>query len=293
MKFTRNILQGVLMNIRKVINLFVGVFAAAVLLTSNAVFAEATLPEVYKAVQSGQMAKADAMMKEVLQNHPNSAKAHYVAAELYAKEGKVEAARNHFIKAQNLAPGLPFAQAESVQKLQVQLANTQVAPAASQASIFSNPLFWGLIAILVVGVVIVMKRRKAEAVQVYNAPSAGYPGTPGGPAGYPGGPGGPGGPGYPGAPAAGGMGSGLMGSLATGAALGAGMYAGQALAGSLMGGRDGGHSNADHNANSSMNQVGGPASLDPNFGVRDASSWDDGGASSWDDSGGGDFMSDV
>ena len=278
------------MNIRKVINLFVGVFAAAVLLTSNLAFAEATLPEVYKAVQSGQLAKADAMMKEVLQNHPNSAKAHYVAAELYAKEGKVEVARNHFIKAQNLAPGLPFAQAESVQKLQVQLASTQVAPATSQTSIFSNPLFWGLIAILVIGVVIVMKRRKAQAVQVYNAPSAGYPGTPGGPAGYPGGPGG---PGYPGAPAAGGMGSGLMGSLATGAALGAGMYAGQALAGSLMGGRDGGHSNADHNANSSMNQVGGPASLDPNFGVRDASSWDDGGASSWDDSGGGDFMSDV
>jgi hypothetical protein len=293
MKFTRNILQGVLMTIRKVINLFVGVFAAAVLLTSNAAFAEATLPEVYQAVQSGQLAKADAMMKEVLQNHPNSAKANYVAAELYLKEGKLEAARNHFIKAQNLAPGLPFAQPESVQKLQVQLASGAGIPAASQTSIFSNPLFWGLIAILVIGVAIVMKRRKAEAVQVYNAPSAGYPGTPGGPTAYPGGPGGPGTPGYPGAPAAGGMGSGLMGSLATGAALGAGMYAGQALAGSLMGGRDGGHSNADHNANSNMNQVGGPASLDPNFGVRDASSWDDGGASSWDDSGGGDFMSDV
>ncbi len=281
------------MTIRKVINLFVGVFAAAVLLTSNAAFAEATLPEVYQAVQSGQLAKADAMMKEVLQNHPNSAKANYVAAELYLKEGKLEAARNHFIKAQNLAPGLPFAQPESVQKLQVQLASGAGIPAASQTSIFSNPLFWGLIAILVIGVAIVMKRRKAEAVQVYNAPSAGYPGTPGGPTAYPGGPGGPGTPGYPGAPAAGGMGSGLMGSLATGAALGAGMYAGQALAGSLMGGRDGGHSNADHNANSNMNQVGGPASLDPNFGVRDASSWDDGGASSWDDSGGGDFMSDV
>ena len=280
------------MNIRKVINLVAGVFAAAVLLTSNAAFAEATLPQVYQAVQSGQLAKADAMMKEVLQNHPNSAKAHYVAAELYLKEGKTELARNHFIKAQNLAPGLPFAQAESVQKLQVQLASTQVAPAASQASIFSNPLFWGLIAILVIGVVIVMKRRKAEAVQAYNAPNAAYPGTPGGPAGNPGGPGT---PGYPGAPAAGGMGGGLMGSLATGAALGAGMYAGQALAGSLMGGRDGGHSNADHNANPNFNQVGGPASLDPNFGVRDASSWDDASSgSSWDDnSGGGDFMSDV
>ena len=276
------------MNIRKVINLFVGVFAVAVLLTSNVVFAEATLPEVYKAVQSGQMAKADAMMKEVLQNHPNSAKAHYVASELYLKEGKVDVARDHFIKAQNLAPGLPFAQPESVQKLQVQLASGAGTPAASQASIFSNPLFWGLIAILVVGVIIVMKRRKDQAVQVYNAPSAGYPGTPGGPAGYPGGPGG---PGYPGAPAAGGMGSGLMGSLATGAALGAGMYAGQALASNLMGGHDNGHSNAGSNPN--LNQVGGPASLDPNFGVRDAGSWDDGGASSWDDSGGGDFMSDV
>ena len=276
------------MTIRKVINLFVGVFAAAVLLTSNAAFAEATLPEVYQAVQSGQMAKADVMMKEVLQNHPNSAKAHYVASELYLKEGKLELARNHFIKAQNLAPGLPFAQPESVQKLQMQLASGASIPATSQTSIFSNPLFWGLIAILVVGVIIVMKRRKAEAVQVYNAPSAGYPGTPGGPAGYPGGPGG---PGYPGAPAAGGMGSGLMGSLATGAALGAGMYAGQALASNLMGGHDNGHSNAGSNPN--LNQVGGPASLDPNFGVRDASSWDDGGASSWDDSGGGDFMSDV
>jgi tetratricopeptide (TPR) repeat protein len=280
------------MNIRKALNLLVGVFASAILLTSNLAFAEATLPEVYQAVQAGQMAKADAMMKEVLQNHPNSAKAHYVAAELYLKEGKLEVARNHFIKAQNLAPGLPFAQPESVQKLQVQLASGAGSSVASSpsSSIFSNPLFWGLMAILVVGIIIVMKRRKAEAVQVYNAPSAGYPGTPGGPAGYPGGPGG---PGYPGAPA-GGMGGGLMGSLATGAALGAGMYAGQALASNLMGGHDNGHSNANPN-NSNLNQVGGPASLDPNFGVRDAGSWDDASSgSSWDDNGGGgDFMSDV
>ncbi len=271
------------MKMRNLIKVLAGVFASAVLLTSNAVFAEATLPEVYQAVQSGQLAKADTMIKEVLQNHPNSAKAHYVAAEVYLKEGKVEAARSHFMKAENLAPGLPFAQAESVQKLQVQLASGAVAPAVSQGSIFSNPIFWGLIAILVVGIFIVMRRRKAEAVQVYNAPSAGYPGTPGGPpAGYPGG------PGYPGAPAAGGMGSGLMGSLATGAALGAGMVAGQALASNLMGGHDSGHANTNPN----LNQVSGPASSDPNFGVGDTGSWDDG-ASSWDDSGGGDFMSDV
>ncbi len=272
------------MKMRNLMKVLAGVFASAILLTSNAVFAEATLPEVYQAVQSGQLAKADTMIKEVLQNHPNSAKAHYVAAEVYLKEGKVDAARNHFVKAESLAPGLPFAQAESVQKLQMQLAGGAAAPAAAQSSIFSNPIFWGLIAILVVGIIIVMRRRKADAVQVYNAPSAGYPGTPGGPAGYPGG------PGYPGAPAAGGMGSGLMGSLATGAALGAGMYAGQALASNLMGGHDNGHANANPNPN--LTQVGGPTSLDPNFGVRDGSSWDDG-ASSWDDGGGGNFMDDV
>ena len=282
------------MKMRKVTNLFLSLFAAMTLLASNVAFAEATLPEIYQAVQTGQLAKADVMMKEVLKNHPNSAKAHYVAAELYVKEGKLEAARSHFLKAESLAPGLPFAQADSVQKLQTQLASSAGVPAASTTSIFSSPLFWGLIAILVIGTIIVLKRRKRDAVEVYNAPSAGYPGTPGGPAPYPGGPGTPGGPGYPGAP--GGAGSGLMGSLATGAALGAGMYAGQALASHLMGGNANNANNPGNFGNNpNMNQVGGPALDDPNFGVRDASSWDDGGsAGGWDDnSGGGDFMSDV
>jgi len=274
------------MKMRNVLKFIVGVFASAVLLTSNLAFAEASLPEVSQAIQSGQLAKADAMMKEVLQNHPNSAKAHYIAAELYIKEGKLDAARNAFAKAQNLAPGLPFAQAESVQRLQVQLSNGSGNSVASASSIFSNPLFWGLIAILVVGIIIVMRRRKAEAVQVYNAPTAngpypGTPGAPGAPGSYP--------PGYPGAPAAG-AGSGLMGSLATGAALGAGMVAGQALASHLMG--DGNRANPG-NVNNDFNQVGGPAQDAPNFGVRDGSSWDDGGGSSWDDGGGGGFMDDV
>jgi uncharacterized protein len=275
------------MKMRQVMNLFLSLFAAMTLLASNVAFAEATLPEVYQAVQAGQLAKADVMMKEVLQNHPNSAKAHYVAAELYVKEGKLEAARSHFLKAESLAPGLPFAQADSVQKLQMQLASSAGAPVASTSSIFSSPLFWGLIAILVVGTIMVLKRRKRDAIEVYNAPAAGYPGTPGGPAPYPGGPGAPGAPGAPG-----GVGSGLMGSLATGAALGAGMYAGQALASHLMGGHEGNAGNANA-GNPNLTQVGGPVFDDPNFGVRDASSWDDGGsAGGWDDSG-GDFMNDV
>ena len=271
------------MKMQRFSNFFVSLFAASLLLCSGLALAEPTLPEVSQAIQSGQLGKADAMMKEVLQNHPNSAKAHYIASELYLKEGKLDAARNAFVQAENLAPGLPFAQPDSVQKLQAQL-RAGTAPAATNAgaeSIFTSPIFWVLIAILVAGIAFFMRKRP-QPVQVYNAPSAGYPGTPGGPAGYP--------PGYPGAPASG-MGGGLMGSLATGAALGAGMVAGQALASHLMGGNN---QPNPGNANNGFNQVGGPAPDAANFGVNDASSWDDGGSSSWDDSsGGGDFMSDV
>jgi len=270
--------------------LLLGVFASALLLTSNLALAEATLPEVSQAIQSGQLAKADAMMKEVLQNHPNSAKAHYIASELYLREGKLDAARQAFVQAENLAPGLPFAQPESVQKLQAELrAGTvpaQVGTSAGAGSIFGSPVFWILIAILVAGVMFFMRKRQ-QPVQVYNAPTANgpYSGMPGAPGNYP--------PGYPGAPATG-MGGGLMGSLATGAALGAGMVAGEALASHLMGG--GQHPNSGNvgNVNNDFNQVGGFAPDAPNFGVNDASSWDDGGSSSsWDDNGGGDFMSDV
>ena len=274
------------MKMQRFSNFFVSLFAASLLLCSGLALAEPTLPEVSQAIQSGQLGKADAMMKEVLQNHPNSAKAHYIASELYLKEGKLDAARNAFVQAENLAPGLPFAQPDSVQKLQAQL-RAGTAPVATNAgaeSIFTSPIFWVLITILVAGIVFFMRKRP-QPVQVYNAPSAAYPsapGTPGSPAGYP--------PGYP--PAAqGGMGGGLMGSLATGAALGAGMVAGQALASHLMGGNN--QPNLG-NASSGFNQVGGPAPDAANFGVNDASSWDDGGSSSWDDSsGGGDFMSDV
>jgi tetratricopeptide (TPR) repeat protein len=274
------------MKMQRFSNLFVSLFAASLFLCSGLALAEPTLPEVSQAIQSGQLGKADAMMREVLQNHPNSAKAHYIASELYLKEGKLDAARNAFIQAENLAPGLPFVQPDSVQKLQAQLrvGTSSVATNAGAESIFTSPIFWVLIAILVAGIVFFMRKRP-QPVQVYNAPSAAYPsapGTPGSPAGYP--------PSYP--PAAqGGMGGGLMGSLATGAALGAGMVAGQALASHLMGGNNQPNSG---NASNGFNQVGGPAPDAANFGVNDASSWDDGGSGSWDDSsGGGDFMSDV
>ena len=275
----------------------------ALIISSNvfAVANEPSLHEVYQKIEAGQYAQADAMMKGVLQNHPNSAKAHYILAELRLKEGRLDEGRAELARAEKLAPGLPFAQVDSVQKLRTQLASGSKVSGANLAgnaaapnSIFSSPIFWLLIVVLVGGLIYFMKQRKheqANAAALGKGPQSGSaPNPTGGPG--PNGPGGPGSPNGPaGAPSTGFGGSGLMGSLATGAALGAGMVAGQALASHLMGGE---HGNRDSSGNIQPAQVGRD---NTDFGVRDVSTWEDSGNtgnSDWDDnSGGGSFMDDV
>jgi len=41
---------------------------------------------IYEEARSGHVARAIEMMKQVLRDHPQSAKAHYVMAELYAEQ---------------------------------------------------------------------------------------------------------------------------------------------------------------------------------------------------------------
>jgi hypothetical protein len=94
-----------------------------------------------------------------------------------------------------------------------------------------------------------------------------------------------GGPGYGGYPPQGGGGSGILGTLATGAAAGAGFAAGERLIDGMFGGHDreriverevpAQRWDDDSNVNQDM---GGN-----DFGISDAGSWDDGGSS-----GGGD-----
>ncbi|MEI7565656.1 MAG: tetratricopeptide repeat protein [Burkholderiaceae bacterium] len=269
----------------------------AALIFSSSVLAdpkEPSLHEVYQKIAAGQYTQADAMMKGVLENHPNSAKAHYIVAELRLKEGRLDEGRAELARAEALAPGLPFAQADAVQKLRTQLVKSSGlgSGSSSASSIFSSPIFWLLMAVLVGGLIYFMKLRKREqanAVALGKGPQSGSaPNPTGGPPNGPGGPGSPNGP--AGAPNTGFGGSGLMGSLATGAALGAGMVAGQALASHLMGGE---HGNRDASGNIQPPQTGRE---NTDFGVRDVSTWDDSagsGNSDWDDSGGGNFMDDV
>lgn len=97
-----------------------------------------SLKQIYEAAQAGQLDKAQGMVQQVLVLHPNSAKAHFVQAELFARQGQLPKAREALATADKLAPGLPFAKSEAIQSLRAQLDGKSGAPAV-RAQAGGNP----------------------------------------------------------------------------------------------------------------------------------------------------------
>lgn len=93
--------------------------------------AEPTIDQVYQAAKAGRSAEADRMIDQVLQNHPNSAKAHFVKAELAARQSDATVARRELAAAERLAPGLPFAKPQAVAALRGEVAAVRGASAAA------------------------------------------------------------------------------------------------------------------------------------------------------------------
>jgi hypothetical protein len=259
--------------------------------------ADPTVDQVYQAARSGHLDEAQQLMNQVLRDHPNSAKAHYVEAELSARAGNLGRAREELANAQRLDPSGAFAKPEALAELQRQLARGEsrgptgyyrTAPVAQERR--ASFAFWPVILLVVAGVVIawalLSRRNQPPQYGQYGGqyprpggmPGAGPGGGYGAPAGY--------GPGY-GPPAGGGMGSGIVGGLASGLAIGAGVAAGEELVHHFTD-RDGNRVEAppgyvpppDDNGNMGGND----------FGVSDGgNSWDDnGGSFGGGDSGGGD-----
>jgi len=267
---------------------------AAMTLSAASVFAaDPTLHEVYQAVEGGRLQQAQAMMDQVLRDHPNSAKAHFVEAELLAKQGRLDMARAELGTAERLAPGLPFAKTDAVAALKRQVdapaaraLPTQSAHALPAAAAAEFPWGWlavglGLLAAAIFFFRSLNRSRVYPAGAAGQLPAAGgfgngaYPQA-AGPAGY-----------GPGAPpvAGGGMGSGILGGLATGAAVGAGIVAGEALMHKVF---DSGNAHAAEPSRLQPVEPPQTAAADYNmggsdFGVSDAGSWDDagGGGDDW------------
>jgi hypothetical protein len=264
----------------------------ALLVSASALPALAASPnpdQVYQALRSGNVAAAQQMITQVLRDHPQSGRAHFVAAEVDARAGNYGLARQELHTAQSLDPALATQDPRGVSELQQQLGEGPVVGVLAQQTIRPrHPSRLGLFLILIAAAVVLwlVLRRRAAAMGYPQYPGQ-YPGgNPPGPGGY--GPGGYPGGSYPGGYMPGG-GPGIMGSVASGLALGAGVAAGEELVRHVIGGVSSGGGGGfvppaeagqpDPNADMGGND----------FGLNDPGSWDDGssGGGGWDDGGGG------
>jgi len=87
----------------------------------NADAAEPTMHQIYEAAATGHLDQAQEMITQVLANHPKSAKAHWVQAEVYAKANKTNLARSEVLEAERLNPGLTEISAKAVRQLKTEL----------------------------------------------------------------------------------------------------------------------------------------------------------------------------
>lgn len=240
--------------------------------TGAIVFAE-NLPsvhQIYETAKNGDLAKAHSMVEEVLKVHPQSAKAHFLDAEILVRQGDLSQAKSELAEAERLSPGLSFAKPQSVQNIKERLSgndrNTMINTIASHAEHSKPKPFPWMMAIVVIGAVLLFVFIIKSMFSRQNNTAQSYPATvaQGNSSGYSGG------QSYP--QSGGGLGSNMMSGLATGVAAGAGIVAGEALMHHFMD-----NSESTNNIPSESNNI--QSSDDSDFGVTDSSSWTDDAAS--------------
>jgi len=244
-------------------------FLSVFLLMVSLAYAEPTIHQVYEAAQSGNLTQAHQMVTEVLKEHPKSAKAHFVNAEILSAQGQITQARAELHVAEQLDPGLPFAKPQAIQTLKNHLsANGGIVPLSNgyHVSSYNKPFPWTMLlllggaALLVIFLIRSAFMRKATpqtnnfngtSSSPYSHTTTNNPST---------------------STQGGGIGSGIASGLATGLAAGVGIAAGEALVNHFM------HDSATPNVgNPTLNDTQQPFSdMGGNdFGVDDSSSWDD------------------
>ncbi len=241
------------------------------------VFADSnpTLHQVYLAAESGRLGEAQGMMETVLKAHPNSSKAHYVEAEILAKQGLFENAETELTRAESLSPGLSFAKPQAVRELKSMIASVhQKSRLTNGISTGNGAGFpWGMLMMGIGSIVVITLVVRALTNRNAVPPVGNFQAGMFGAIGQPNATVSPGGSVAPATPAGGGIGSNIVSGLVTGAAVGAGMVAGEALVHHFMdGNRNGGSTSSPvpDSWNASSDNMGGS-----DFGIADSASWED------------------
>lgn len=204
-------------------------FAAALafgMVSSAAAQEQALSPrQIQTMIKTGQGAQALQALKGVLAQHPQSGVAWYLVAEAQDAGGNEAAASQALAKADQYAPGLPFANAQAVQALQAHINNGLEASSGQHSKNGISIVLLVIIAFIALFVLLRMVAGWGRRAPV-NTP---YPTNPNMPfsGGY-----GSSGPFTPG----GAMGGGLGSSIVSGLAAGAGFAAGERIIDGLMGG---------------------------------------------------------
>lgn len=263
-----------------------------------------TVDQVQAAAKSGDYAGAEKMMREVVAAKPDSARAHYVLAELLAHQRQFDEAAEHARRARALDPAIKFTDPAKFSAFEQALQRQQAAAAKATAPAALEPTpaaprtapveqryepapssgggvpVWllGVGAIAFVAIAAAWMRRRTSAQVQQPAMAGGY-----GPAGY-----GPGSYGMPQQPTSGGP-----GMLGVGLGVAGGVAAGMLAERLLHGGHDNGNLAGNADAGS---HAGGliPGSFDGGAGAADELTRRDidfGSGDGWGggDVGGGDF----
>ena len=88
-------------------------FSASLLLISSIAFALPSPKDVERAVVSGDLPTAELLLKQILREKPDSARAHYNLAQVYNMQSKYELALMELNKSQAIDPSLKFAASRS------------------------------------------------------------------------------------------------------------------------------------------------------------------------------------
>ena len=185
--------------------------------------------QIQSMIEAGQSGQAVQALKGVLSQHPDSGVAWYLMAEAQDAKGHEAAAAQALAKADQYAPGLPFANPQAAEALRAHINNGVATASGGHHS--SGGV--SIVLLIIVALVVLFVLLRMVAGWGRRAPmNPPYPGNPNMPyGGY-----GPNGP-YP-YGQAGGMGGGLGSSIVTGLAAGAGFAAGERIVDGLMGGND-------------------------------------------------------
>jgi hypothetical protein len=196
---------------------------------SGAAFAGDSPREVQAALQQGNYPLAEQEMRQAISEHPQSAKAHYVLAQVLAHEGNIGDAAKEANQAQQLDPQLGFTDPARFQRFQAELHQALAPVAATRGAVaqrITRPMvqvehrhfqmLWLILGLLViVGLFMLFRRNGRNASTGYDQrgyapPQAGAPNGYG--SAYP-----PPAPPYQQPPAAGsGLGGAFVGGLAGG-----------------------------------------------------------------------------